>query len=238
MPTTQSGSDQLVTAFVAIVPRSQTKYHTEPLQWPITDAAIAVAPAIKAVNQRSPFWLKRSKQSGHPSSKTDPDVVRTNSDAARFRIIAEERALARHGGDSGNLRAIRIPSVPLGSETSRERRPSLTEPHSRGTRRETRGRGRGYPGFWVCRTVKHATPSRGPCHVTRPNREEEPVAETKKYGFLFSGSALSIVLAATQIPEDPRNITRYVPAYPSSPIPHPSRLYPGFRAKPPNTSRT
>jgi hypothetical protein len=45
-------------------------------------------------------------------------------------------------------------------------------------------------------------PFRGSCHVTKPEREEEPVAETKKYGFLFSGSAVSMALAATQIPED------------------------------------
>ena len=113
------------------MPRSQIKYHTAPLHLPITDATSAVAPAIRAVNQRSPFSLKRSKQSGQSSSNTDPETLRTKSDAPRFRIIARERTRATHGGGGDTLRAIRTPSLSLGSERSLERWPSLTD-HNNG----------------------------------------------------------------------------------------------------------
>ncbi len=41
-------------------------------------------------------------------------------------------------------------------------------------------------------------------HPTAPNREEEPVPRTKKYGFLFSGSVLSVVRATHPNPGRPK----------------------------------
>ena len=64
----------------------------------------------------------------------------------------------------------------------------------------------GIPGFRWIETAGCVTRPRGAHRATTSNREEEPVAESTRYGFLFSGSALSIAPAAHPNPGRPKEI--------------------------------